>query len=221
MSFREVQLPKQFALDARGGAGFSTSVVEAQSGFEQRNVNWSQTRARFDIGFINKGAAYKSSLISFFRAVAQGKAYGFRLRDWSDYSVTGQAVGTGNGSTQNIQLVKTYSAGGYTYSRTITKPVTEDVKDADGNNVTNTFKLYYNGVLQDHSASPSVYTLDHTTGILTCHPSNGVAITADFQFDIPVRFDIDDMAGLTIHTPPEGGTPVYSWPSVPLVELRV
>lgn len=225
-TFHEVQLPTAIALEAKGGAGFSTSIVMAQSGFEQRNINWEQTRAKYDIGFVNKTAAYKDVLVAFFRA-RFGRAYGFRMRDVADFQVRNQAIGTGTGSTQNLQLVKTYSSGGYSMSRIIAKPVTASVKDANNNAVANTLHVYYNGVEQAESASPLVWTIDYTTGILTTNAAGGVAITADFDFDVPVRFDIDDMSGLQAHTPvdssktPANQPALFSWPSIPLVELRV
>lgn len=212
-TFHEVQIPKEFTLDAKGGPGFLTSVVMAQSGFEQRNINWEQTRAKYDIGFLNKNQAYTDKLISFFRN-RFGKAYGFRFRDWTDYQATGELVGVGTGSTQNLQLAKTYTSGGYSFTRKIRKPVTAAVKDVDGNNVSNTVHIYYDGVEQSASSSPVIWTLDYTTGILTVHASNGVVITWTGQFDIPVRFDTDDM-GVVATTPK-----IFSWPSIPLIELR-
>ncbi|MGE3713527.1 MAG: DUF2460 domain-containing protein, partial [Alphaproteobacteria bacterium] len=54
-------------------------------------------------------------------------------------------------------------------------------------------------------------------GLLTFFspPANGVVITADFEFDVPVRFDTDRLAA-TLDT---YGT--YSWGDIPLVEVRV
>lgn len=213
-AFKEVQLPKDFTLEAKGGPGFNTSVVPAASGFEQRNVNWEQTRGKYDIGFMNKNEAYTHKLVAFFRAIAQGKAYGFRVRDWSDYQATAELVGVGTGSSQNLQLIKTYTAGGYSFTRKIRKPVTAAVKDVDGNNVSNTVHIYFDGAEQSSSASPLLWSLDYTTGILTVNASNGVVITWTGQFDIPVRFDTDDM-GVVANTPK-----IFSWPSIPLIELR-
>src|SRR4051794_6202078 len=133
-TFHELQIPKEFTLEAKGGPGFLTSVVMAQSGSEQRNINWEQTRAKYDTGFLNKNQAYTDKLISFFRN-RFGKAYGFRFRDWTDYQATAELVGVGTGSSQNLQLVKTYTSGGYSFTRKIRKPVTAAVKDVDGNNV--------------------------------------------------------------------------------------
>jgi uncharacterized protein (TIGR02217 family) len=215
--FHEVQLPIGIALDAKGGGSFLTSVTMAQSGFEQRNINWEQTRGKYNVGFLNKNQAYTEKLLAFFRC-RFGKAYGFRMRDWSDYKAVRELVGVGTGSAQNLQLVKTYTSGGYSFTRKIRKPVTDAVKDADGNNVANTVHIYYDGVEQSASASPVIWTLDYTTGILTVHASNGVVITWSGEFDIPVRFDTDDQQ-ITTHIP-DRGPAQYSWPDIPVLELR-
>jgi len=218
VSFHEVQLPHAIALEAKGGPGFLTGVAMAQSGFEQRNINFEQTRGKYDIGFLNKNGAYKDSLIAFFRA-RFGKAYGFRFRDWSDYKATQEVVGIGTGATQNLQLTKTYTSGGYTFVRKIRKPVTDAVKDAAGNNVANTVHIFYDGVEQSASASPVIWSLDYTTGILTVHAAPGVVITWTGEFDIPVRFDTDDQQ-ITTHISNKGNNEQYSWPTIPLLELR-
>jgi uncharacterized protein (TIGR02217 family) len=60
-------------------------------------------------------------------------------------------------------------------------------------------------------------TIDTATGIVnfsTAHGS-GVIVTADFEFDVPARFDTDQM-DLTIETYQLG-----SWGQVPVVEIRV
>jgi len=59
--------------------------------------------------------------------------------------------------------------------------------------------------------------LDTTTGLVSfpSAPGNGVAITADFQFDVPVRFDTDRLAA----TIDSYGS--RSWHDIPIVEIRV
>jgi uncharacterized protein (TIGR02217 family) len=136
---------------------------------------------------------------AFFRA-RFGKAYGFRFKDWSDYQAVGQNIGTGNGSLTAFQLTKTYVSGGNTYVREIKKPVT------------GTVKIYLNSVLQGAG-----YTVDLTTGIVnfTVAPGAGVAVTADYDFDVPVRFDTD-MLAVRIDGPAQ-----YMWDSIPIVETRI
>ena len=83
--------------------------------------------------------------------------------------------------------------------RTITKPVA------------GTVKMYLDGAEQ-----LSGWSVDTTAGVVTFStaPGPGVEITADFEFDVPVRFDTDHMA-VTIET-----YQLHNWQQIPIVELR-
>lgn len=199
MAFIETRFPTDIAYGSAGGPQYSTDIVIMQSGYEQRNANWSQARAQYNVAHGVKTQAQLDMLVAFFRA-RKGRADGFRFKDWTDYQVTAQAIGTGNGSTTVFQLVKTYISGGITETRTISKPVS------------GTINIYLNAVLQN-----SGYTLDTTTGLVTFStaPGNGVAITADFQFDVPARFDTDRLSA----TLDSYGS--RSWHDIPIVEVRV
>jgi uncharacterized protein (TIGR02217 family) len=62
----------------------------------------------------------------------------------------------------------------------------------------------------------SGWTVDTTTGIVsfTTAPGSGVAVTAGFEFDVPVRFDSDSMdVNLDIER-------LGSITSIPLMEIR-
>lgn len=198
MSFVEVQFPSDISFGATGGATFSTDVITVFSGREQRAINWSEARGRWNVAHGVKTRAQFDALIAFFRA-RKGRAVGFRFKDWSDFTVTGGVIGTGDGSTTQFQLIKQYVSGGVTVPRDITKPV-------DG-----TITIY-----EDATPSLSV-AIDTTTGIVTFNtaPANGVAITADFEFDVPVRFDTDQL-DITMDT-----DQLASWNSIPVTEIRV
>ncbi|MFN9789781.1 MAG: DUF2460 domain-containing protein, partial [Holosporales bacterium] len=51
MSFHPVLFPVDISYGSAGGPQFSTDVVETISGFEQRNVNWSQARLRYNVAY--------------------------------------------------------------------------------------------------------------------------------------------------------------------------
>jgi uncharacterized protein (TIGR02217 family) len=199
MAFIETRFPTDIAYGSTGGPEYSTDIVITQSGHEQRNSNWSQARARYNVAHGVKTQAQLDALIAFFRA-RKGRADGFRFKDWTDYQAVGQSIGTGNGTATIFQLKKNYTSGGITQSRTITKPVT------------GTVAIYLNGVLQ-----VSGYTVNTTNGQVTFSspPANTVAVTADFEFDVPVRFDTDRLSS-TLDT---YGS--HSWHDIPLVEVRV
>lgn len=199
MSFVETQFPNDISYGAVGGPKFSTDVVETFSGWEQRNINWSEARLEWNVSQGVKTQAQLDTLIAFFRA-RRGRAIGFRFKDWTDYSATNQVIGTGNGVQTVFQLVKSYISGGVTVDRTITKPVS------------GTVQIYKAGVLQSSGVSVNTTTGEVT---FTSAPSGAEQITATFQFDVPARFDTDKMeTSLDTYG-------VNSWNNIPVVEIRV
>lgn len=116
-------------------------MVATASGFEQRNVRWTQARGKWDVASGIKKRAQMDTLIAFFRA-RKGRAYGFRFKDWTDYKAPRQSIGTGDGVTMTFQLVKAYSSGGVTETRRIYTldffggPVWSFELDGDGQFVT-------------------------------------------------------------------------------------
>lgn len=200
MSFVEVQFPADISYGSSGGPEYSTDIVETFSGHEQRNINWSQSRAKYNATHGVKTPEQLDELIQFFRA-RQGRAIGFRFKDWTDYQATAQNIGTGDSVETDFQMVKRYTNGSVTVTRTINKPV---------NNAQ--LKIYLDAVLQ-----VSGYTVDFETGIVIFDtpPGVDVVITTDFEFDVPVRFDTDHLDA----TIDDFGT--RSWGDIPIVELRI
>ena len=174
-AFDEVQFPTDISYGSAGGPEFSTEIIALASGHEQRNQNWSQSRERWNVAYGVKSQELLDELITFFYA-RKGKAVGFRFKNHADYEAIGEAIGTGDGVEVDFQLSKTYISGSGSLVRDITKPV----------NGTETIYL-------DSAAQGSGYTLDTTTGIVTFDsaPGNGVTVYADFEFDVPMRFDTD------------------------------
>lgn len=199
MSFVETRFPEDIAYGSTGGPSYSTDVVMAVSGHEQRNVNWANARARYNVAHGVKNQAQLDSLLAFFRA-RKGRAYGFRFKDWSDYKAMNAVLGTGDGIATQFQLVKNYISGGEQEVRVIRKPVADTVK------------VYVDSVLQTMGVN-----VDASTGVITLDvaPASGVVITADFEFDVPVRFDTDSLSARL------DNYGAYSWNDIALVELRI
>lgn len=199
MAFEEIQFPTDIAYGASGGPEYSTDIIEIASGHEQRNSNWQQARASFNVAHGVKTKAQLDALIAFFRA-RKGRANGFRFKDWSDYQATNTLIGAGDGSTTVFQLSKRYTSGSTTESRTINKPVS------------GTVTIYVDAVEQ-----VSGVTIDTTNGEITfaSAPLNAEVITADFEFDVPVRFDTDRLSASL----DQYGS--HSWQDIPLVEVRI
>jgi uncharacterized protein (TIGR02217 family) len=169
-----------------------------REGTVPRKINWPEASGWWNVASGLKKQAQLDEMIAFFRA-RRGKAYGFRFKDWTDYRATGQPLGTGDDAQTQFQLVKQYPSGSVIEVRTVTKPVA------------GTVKLYLDGIEQ-----VAGWFVDTTTGLVTfgTAPASGVAVTADFEFDAPARFDTDHMA-VTIET-----YRLHSWQQIPIVEVR-
>ena len=98
--------------------------------------------------------------------------------------------------------MKAYQSGGASYARPISKPVAGSVR------------VSLDGVEQTEGVD---FAVDGATGIvtMTVPPGAGSALTAGFEFDVPVRFDADrievNLASF------EAG----EIPSIPVIEVRV
>ena len=203
MSFHEVRLPARLAFGSTGGVERRTEVVTLASGFERRSTPWAHGRRRYLIGAGVRSLDDAAALVAFFEG-RRGRLYGFRFRDFTDFkscapsggvSPADQPLGVGDGEAVTFALVKTYAD----LARPIAKPVAGTVRVAvDG-------------------AETSAFTVDATTGLVTfaSPPGVGAALTAGFEFDVPVRFDADRI-DVTLESF-EAGRIV----AVPLIELRI
>lgn len=207
MAFHEVRFPDNISRGARGGPERRTQIVELASGDEERNASWANSRRRYDVAYGIRRADDLAVVVAFFEA-RNGRLYGFRFKDWADYkscapsqtpAATDQVIGNGDGATTAFQLVKRYASGSQTWTRAITKPVAGSVT------------ISLNGAPQ-----ASGWSVDTTTGVITftTAPGGGVAITAGFEFDVPVRFDTDAL-DVTLDLERLG-----SITSIPLLEIR-
>lgn len=209
MGFHEVRFPTSLSFGSAGGPVRRTDVVTLANGFEERNTPWAHSRRRYDAGLGVRSLDDVAVLTAFFEA-RRGQLNGFRWKDWADYksclpsghvTPTDVQLGIGDGVARSFPLAKRYNSGAESYLRPIAKPVAGTVRVA------------LNGVEQPEA----VFDVDVTTGIVTFDLPPGVAVvvTAGFEFDVPVRFDTDQIV-----------TSVASFqagdvPDVPVLEVRV
>ncbi len=86
MSFIESRINDivgEILYDTAGGAAYQTAIAVNAGGYESRNIDWAQARGRFELGERVLKRSELDGLLQFFHAV-RGRAYGFRLKDWSD-----------------------------------------------------------------------------------------------------------------------------------------
>ena len=202
--FVETRFPEYISYNSSGGPGFSTTIFTSASGREQRNINWSQARAQYDVSHAIKSKGDMDEVLAFFYAM-MGKAYGFRYKDWADFQIVNQQIGVGNGTKTQFQLIKTYSdpSNVQTFSRKIKKPVAGSISQI---------------LVGGSPVSGSTWSVDSTTGIITfttAPPNTQPVMVVYAEFDVPVRFDTD-IANIRFdfHN-------VESWEGIKLVEVRL
>jgi uncharacterized protein (TIGR02217 family) len=206
MAFHDVRFPTSLSFGALGGPERRTEIVPLANGHEERNAPWSQSRRRYDAGLGLRSLDDLHDLLAFFEA-RLGQLHAFRWKDHADWKScapsatpepTDQLLGLGDGARRAFQLRKAYGSGPATHWREIAKPVG------------GTVRMAVNG------AEVSDWTLDATTGVVTLAtpPVQGAAVTAGFEFDVPVRFDTDAIR-VQVSTFQAGEVP-----SVPLIEVR-
>lgn len=212
MAFHEVRFPTRISRGADGGPERRTDVVTLGSGFEERNSRWADSRRSYNAGYGLASLDDLHEVIAFFEE-RRGRLHGFRWKDHADWkscapgeatSPLDQQIGVGDGATANFQLLKTYGTAFAPWPRVVNKPVAGSVRIAVA------------GVEQTPGAH---FAVDATTGVVIFtggnEPGAGEAVTAGFEFDVPVRFDADR---LDINV---AGFKHGAIPSIPIVELRL
>lgn len=233
VGFDEVRLPERYSFGAVGGSGFSTTILSTAAGFEQRNENWEQGRGRWDLTFKEREINTETGedfddLIDFWYS-RRGKLRGFRFKDWVDFSATAQVCAQKNDLTEEVgdgvetefQMQKTYSDEFATndYKRLIFKPSDPEsgtlqvFLDTGGGPVQQT----------EDTGMGGDYTLNRdgnnmiTDGIITfaVPPDVDDVVTWTGDFDVPVRFDVDDqkIRNVSFNN--------LFWENIPIVEIRI
>ncbi|WP_114010197.1 DUF2460 domain-containing protein [Cohaesibacter intestini] len=205
--FHETLFPLHVGFGASGGPMRKTDIAALVSGFEERNARWANSRRSYDAGTGLRSLRDLQTVLSFFEE-RRGRLYGFRFRDPLDHAscpigqqpqASDQSLGLGDGETVSFHLTKTYGGLHVPYQRKITKPVAGSVLIAvDG-------------------AAVNDVAIDEATGVVTfaTPPYAGSSLTAGFQFDVPVRFDTDQLEFSL------SGFEAGDIPSVPLMEIRL
>ena len=207
----DVVFPIYISWGSAGGPDWPADIAESASGWEERNTSVSNPLRRYDAKYGVRSHDELYEILELYLA-AMGRLRGFRLKDWLDYrsgsplstvTATDQAIGTGDGVTAAFQLKKTYTFGAASFARTIVKTVSGTVRVA---------------VAGVEKTLATHFTVNHATGVVTFTggniPTAGQAITAGFEFHVPVRFDCAlDQAQIR--------GPLGDLPSIWLKELRL
>jgi|WetSurMetagenome_2_1015567.scaffolds.fasta_scaffold170424_2 uncharacterized protein (TIGR02217 family) len=189
-----VRLPDNIEAGAHGGPNFTTSVITLVNGRENRNQEWATARHSWDIGYGVTDEIDFKTVRAFFYA-RRGKARAFLFKDWSDYTGTLEAVAAVTGDATKRQLVKTYPDALAPYLRLIEYPVA------------GTLHVYVD------TLETFAYTLGDKGVITFTGGDPGVNVFCTFEFDVPVRFDVDQF-NVTVQN-----VLAMEIPSLPVVEV--
>jgi uncharacterized protein (TIGR02217 family) len=211
MGFLEQRFPEGISYGSAGGPGFDTRVHELDSGQFQKIRRRSQARRTFDVAEQVKTLAQMIDIRDFYLSIG-GVANDFRFKDWTDYTSNADNVSsplstdqpcspaTGDGTNKDFQMIKVYSRGSFTHTRTILKPV-------DGTGL----------VSVDDTPQVSGFSINYATGVITftSAPSAGEVIKWGAEYDVPVGFamELDRQIAIAIEFF-DGG----EIPDIPLVE---
>ena len=209
MAFHDVRFPDRLTIGATGGPERRTEIVTLASGREERNSPWADSRRRYGAGLGVSSLDDLAEVMAFFEA-RRGQLHAFRWRDWLDWKscapsgtpgAADQALGAGDGVRLRFALVKRYAFGPNAWERAIRKPVA------------GTLAVALDGAVQPEAA----WSFDDAAGevVFGQAPTAGQAVTAGFEFDVPVRFDTDRI------TASLSAIEAGEIPSIPVVEVRI
>ncbi|URA06807.1 hypothetical protein QAY89_gp42 [Xanthomonas phage Langgrundblatt1] len=173
MGFINEVLDEQVDYGFEGGPEYSNEVVDLENGFEYIDSAWQYARHRYSASFGNITDEDRDFIIATFHA-CKGRRHYFKFKDWNDYVATDQPLQVEAGTTNAVQLYKTYSFGQAYTIRPIQalKSGTVTVKSPGGSTVTGTF--------------------DYETGMFTPSSAWGSGTYSwSGEFYVWVRFDAD------------------------------
>ena len=205
-AFHEQRFPEFITAGVVFGPRARTTKVKYATGKEQRTQEWEDLLIRGDVAKAIQTDAEYDTVLNFFRE-QRGDFHGFRVKDWGDYTLFQEPTNpsTGDGFITTFQIVRTYSTSEPPENAAIRPQQREIIKIRGGTgDPINTpdspgTVVRVNGVNQtvvfSSPPGPSEVYLDVNTGILEfgTPPSNGLAVDFTGEFDIPMRFDIDEL----------------------------
>lgn len=178
MSFHNILFPSCLEMYLVGKSAFSTSRITSSSGREIRSLDHEYSKGHFLLKDCCLSKADFTIFNNFFKA-RRGSRFAFLLKDFTDFSVTKQRLGVGNGVRKEFQLYKTYEDERDPYIRKISKVKREG------------FLAY-----ADDDQLPTEgqnYQINENIGIITLENPlrEDSVLYASFEFYLTVRFNED------------------------------
>ena len=162
MSFDNVRLPLDIERGVKVAPQFAVSKVRLANGFSRSLLrqNFPAREWNISYGLQNlTGAASNEGLLAIynFYLARGGTLNSFRMRDWLDYQIVQEVIGTGDNIEYQYQIIKTYTDfGSFIRAQDITKP------SNDAGDTVTTVRV--NAVAQTETTD---FDIDYTSGIMT------------------------------------------------------
>lgn len=173
MDFHNINLPKFIEVFAVGCPEFATSCASTISGREIRRADRDHAKQKYLLKNCRLSRPQFEQFNSFFLA-RKGQNFAFRFRDPADYQANRQLIATGDNVTKEFPLFKLYDDPVAPYCRRITKPAINSV-----------------AIYVDNQAAEAEINYDYGVVIFQTPLRYGQTLTAEFTFDVPVRFGSD------------------------------
>ena len=213
MSFHEIRFPTAISRGAVGGPERRTDVVVLGSGFEERNSRWADSRRSYNAGYGIRSLDDLACGDRLLRGAARAPAT----------ASAGATTPTASRARRWLRLPPSISRSA---------PVT--ALPPSSSSPRSTARPTRRGPVPSASRSPArcssrspapsrvkapTSSVDAATGVVTFTPghipADGAAVTAGFEFDVPVRFDTDKLE-ISLSGFRHGAIP-----NIPIVEIRL
>lgn len=147
---------------------FYTQSTPLRNGHLTINAGWDRGMHHYAGRYIKRPEDFL--VIKKLFAVCRASVSAFRIFDHFDHSMADEVIGEATGGADELQLIRTFDVGGYTYIDIIEAPVVASVV-----------------IKADGVVVPGA-TVDPMTGIVTVTATAGQEITATCEFHRWVRF---------------------------------
>lgn len=182
VSFHNVRFPTDVSYGSSGGPVFKTQVFTSDRGYEKRNIEWCQPLMKFNVAYGIRTDEQMIDVLEFFNA-RQGRANGFRYKNWGNYSIVNTPFATGDGISNRLAIWKFYGFQGVRTYKRLRKIVPGSVIGVGIGGVGNLVE----GV---------DYSINYDEGeiALNTAPGYGVPVyCANLEFDEAVTFEDDNI----------------------------
>jgi len=110
MGYINQVLDDEVAYGFEGGPEYNTVVIDLENSLEQRDSKWKYPRHKYSATFDNMDDADRDRIIEVFHA-CRGKRHAFKFKDWNDFTAQNEPLLVSSGTTNVVQLYKTYQFG--------------------------------------------------------------------------------------------------------------